>query len=278
MTAPIVISLEDVEYRYQETDRAALTGISLDVHQGEWLALLGGNGSGKSTLAKHLNALLVPTQGVCRILGWETQDNTHLWDIRRSVSMVFQNPENQIVSTVVEDDTAFGPENLGLSPDDIRERVHRALSIAGLEAKAKAASYTLSGGQKQRLAIAGAIAMETTCMVLDEPTAMLDPQGRREVLDLLTRLHERGVTVVHITHRLEEIVRATRAVVLGEGRILWDGTPNDLFFQPLDQWGLEIPPLVVLWRRLKDAGCIQGEVAPTVESLVSALCPSASNP
>ncbi len=270
-----IAHLQDVEYSYLEAGNPALRGVSLDVRRGEWLALLGGNGSGKSTLAKHLNALLAPMQGACFICGRDSRDEANLWDIRKTVSMVFQNPENQIVSTVVEDDTAFGPENLGLSPGEIRLRVDRALKIAGLWDKAEVASYTLSGGQKQRLAIAGAIAMDTPCIVLDEPTAMLDPQGRKEVMDLLKSLHEKGTTIVHITHRLDEIVDASRAVVLDRGLIAWEGSPEELFArEELGSWGLELPPLVSLWRSLIDSGVLDRTIPPEIERLVQALCQS----
>ena len=209
-----IASLQGLGYSYLEVGNLALDGIDLEVQRGDWIALLGGNGSGKSTLAKHFNALLTPMQGACFICGMDSRDDKNLWEIRKTVSMVFQNPENQIVSTVVEDDTAFGPENLGLPAEEIRARVDSALKIAGLWDKAEVASYTLSGGQKQRLAIAGAIAMDTPCIVLDEPTAMLDPQGRKEVMDLLKSLHGKGTTIIHITHRLEEIENATKVVVL----------------------------------------------------------------
>lgn len=211
-----MISLRGVGYSYSDTGRPALENISFEVRQGDWIALVGSNGSGKSTLAKHLNALLIPMQGACFICGMDTRDEEQLWKIRNVVSMVFQNPENQIVSTVVEDDVAFGPENLGLPAEEIETRVHKALEIVGLQAKARKAVYTLSGGQKQRLAIAGALAMGAECIVLDEPTAMLDPQGRAEVVELLKHLHNRGITIIHVTHRLEEILCADRAIVLNQ--------------------------------------------------------------
>lgn len=268
-----IASLDKIGYSYVEEGNPALRDISLEVRRGEWLALLGGNGSGKSTLAKHLNALLAPMQGACFISGMDSGDERNLWEIRKTISMVFQNPENQIVSTVVEDDTAFGPENLGLHSDEIENRVKKALDIAGLRDKAKSASYTLSGGQKQRLAIAGAIAMEPPCIVLDEPTAMLDPQGRGEVMALLEDLHGHGITIIHITHRLEEIRKATRAVVLQAGRLIWDGLPEDLFKEPeLTSWGLELPPIVSFWRRLRQRGLCEDEILPTVEGLVNRLC------
>lgn len=269
------LHLQDVEYSYPEADDLALRAVSLDVGRGEWLALLGGNGSGKSTLAKHLNALLSPVQGACFICGMDSRDESNLWEIRKTVSMVFQNPENQIVSTVVEDDTAFGPENLGLPREEIRARVDRALKTAGLLDKARSASYTLSGGQKQRLAIAGAIAMDTPCVVLDEPTAMLDPQGRKEVMDLLKCLHGAGTTIVQITHRLDEIAQATRAVVLHKGSVVFDGKPAELFDRrEITSWGLELPSMISLWRSLRDSGTLGTATPPEIERLVEDLCPS----
>lgn len=268
-----IASLQGLGYSYLEAGNLALDGLDLEVQRGDWIALLGGNGSGKSTLAKHFNALLTPMQGACFICGMDSRDDDNLWEIRKTVSMVFQNPENQIVSTVVEDDTAFGPENLGLPTEEIRHRVDKALKIAGLWDKAEVASYTLSGGQKQRLAIAGAIAMDTPCIVLDEPTAMLDPQGRKEVMDLLKSLHSKGTTIIHITHRLEEIENATKVVVLKKGKLAWQGTPKELFLkQELESWGLELPPMIALWRELANMGTIDQDVPPETERLVQALC------
>ncbi len=276
MTQESIISLRAVEFRYPDMERAALKDISFDVRQGEWIALVGSNGSGKSTLAKLLNALLIPTQGACFICGLDTRQEENLWKIRRDLSMVFQNPENQIVSTVVEDDAAFGPENLGLPSQEIRQRVDEALAIAGLSAQAKRAVYTLSGGQKQRLAIAGALAMRSRCIVLDEPTAMLDPQGRGSVIELLRRLHDEGITIVQISHHLEEILDADRVLVLCQGVLAWQGTPQQLLRQrDLDRrWGLEVPPLARLRQGLIDRGLIPPETALEVKEMVKWLCPS----
>ncbi len=271
-----MISLRGVGYSYSDTGRPALENVSFDARQGEWIALVGSNGSGKSTLAKHLNALLVPKQGACFILGMDTRDEKNLWKVRTSVSMVFQNPDNQIVSTVVEDDVAFGPENLGLPPGEIRARVDKALAVCGMADKADKAVYTLSGGQKQRLAVAGALAMGSRCLVLDEPTAMLDPAGRAEVTSLLRGLHERGITLVQVTHRLEEIVDADRVLVLDRGRLAWDGAPARLFNEPAidSRWGLDVPPLVKLRDKLLSAGLIAGETPPSPEGIGEALCRS----
>ena len=250
----------DIEERQQEPAsgavsagrRPALSGVTLRVREGEWLALLGSNGSGKSTLAKHLNALLTPTQGDCTVFGLSTKDLNNVFAIRSAVSMVFQNPENQIVGTVVEEDAAFGPENQGLPTEEIVLRVENALRAAGLLAKRKKPTYTLSAARTAPC-VAGALAMDTPCLVLDEPTAMHDPQGRRELLDVLRSLHEGGKTIVSITHRLEEILHCNRAVVLVEGRIAWEGSIPGLFAHSdsFRKWGLDAPPLVSLWKELR---------------------------
>lgn len=269
-----MISLRGVGYSYPDTGSPALDGVSLEVRQGEWLALVGSNGSGKSTLAKHLNALLIPTQGACFIQGMDSRDENALWRIRSAVSMVFQNPENQIVSTVVEDDVAFGPENLGLPPEEISARVARALAVCGLTAKRDKAVYTLSGGQKQRLAIAGALAMGSRCIVLDEPTAMLDPEGRGEVVALLRDLHSRGITIVQVTHQLDEIIDADRVMVLNKGKVEWTGTPAQLFrTKDIDsRWGLEVPSILRLYGRLVETGIVPKGTPPTAEGIGEALC------
>ncbi len=275
MEQPKIFSLRDVGYTYSGSGSPALQNVSFEVRQGEWIALVGSNGSGKSTLAKHLNALLVPTQGACFILGMDSASEENTWKIRSTVSLVFQNPENQIVSTVAEDDVAFGPENLGLPSDEIRSRVQDALSVCGLAEKAGSAVYTLSGGQKQRLAIAGALAMGAQCLVLDEPTAMLDPEGRQEIDALLHHLHDRGITIVLVTHRLEEILDADRVLVLNGGRVQWQGTPAELFRQKdiNTRWGLEVPPILRLKERLLAGGKIPPDTPPTAEGITKALCP-----
>jgi len=251
----------------------ALRNVTLSIYEGEWVALLGSNGSGKSTLAKHLNALLVPSQGDCLVYGLSTGEEKNVFPIRSTVAMVFQNPENQIVGTVVEEDAAFGPENQGVPPGEIVQRVEAALSVAGLLEKRKKPTYTLSGGEKQRLAVAGALAMDTPCLVLDEPTAMLDPVGREELLRVLRNLHASGKTIVSITHRLEEILSCDRAVILHRGEIAWEGTVPDLFLSdlPFREWGLDIPPLVSFWRDLRAEGRSVPPV-PTVAAMADALC------
>lgn len=235
----------------------ALRGVTLSVAAGEFVAVLGANGSGKSTLARHLNALLLPSAGTCLVRGWDTKDEMRRWDIRQEVSMVFQNPDNQLIAAVVADDVAFGPENLGVPPAEIRARVQNALALVGMESYAQAAPHLLSGGQKQRIAIAGAIAMQTHCLVLDEPTAMLDPRGRTEVLNAVQKLHkEQGLTIVYITHFMEEAIAADRIVLMDAGRIVMDGTPHEVFTQTekVRALGLDIPLAADLAEHLRRGG------------------------
>ena len=275
MSEGFVSVLLGVRYTYPRTDTAVLDGIDLEIRGGEWLALLGPNGSGKSTLAKHLNALLTPTQGVCLVCGRDTKDEDGLYDVRRLVAMVFQNPDNQLVAAVVEEDAAFGPENAGMASEEIRRRVDWALEVCGLRGKERSPVYTLSGGQKQRLAIAGALAGNPPCLVLDEATAMLDPQGREEIMDVVADRHGRGMTIVQITHRLEEVVACHRVAVIDEGRLRWQGRPADLFSlgaERLASWGLETPPFVRLWQRLREAGVVGTDVRPSVKEVLDALC------
>ncbi|MCL6499446.1 MAG: energy-coupling factor transporter ATPase [Firmicutes bacterium] len=237
----------------------AVHDVSLTVHRGEFLALVGGNGSGKSTLAKHLNALLLPTEGRVVVDGLDTRDPHALWEIRRKVGMVFQNPDNQIVATVVEEDVAFGPENLGLPPEEIAQRVEEALRTVGMLEHRRREPHLLSGGQKQRVAIAGVLAMRPQCIVLDEATTMLDPEGRREVLRTAHRLREQeGIAVVHITHNMEEAAQADRVVVLHEGRVALEGTPREVFrdVQRLRRLRLDLPEVAEL------SGCLRRRGIP----------------
>lgn len=252
--------LDHVTHIYQSGEgegHEALCGISLSIAAGEFVAVLGANGSGKSTLARHLNALLLPSTGTCRVCGWDTKDEARRWDIRQEVSMVFQNPDNQLIAAVVADDVAFGPENLGVPPAEIRTRVQSALALVGMESYAQAAPHLLSGGQKQRIAIAGAIAMQTHCLVLDEPTAMLDPRGRAEVLRAVKKLHEeQGMTIVYITHFMEEAIAADRIVLMDAGRVVMDGTPHEVFSQSekVRALGLDIPLAADLAEHLRRGG------------------------
>lgn len=230
-----MLTVQDVRFRYEYPDElpvVVLDGIDLAVEKGSFVALLGHNGSGKSTLAKHFNALLLPTGGCVLVDGVDTREEARVYDIRRMVGMVLQNPDNQLVSTIVEEDVAFGPENLGVPPQEIRRRVDEALKLVGMYEYRRHTPHKLSGGQKQRVAIAGVLAMQPECLVLDEPTAMLDPQGRREVMDTICRLNrEQGMTVVLITHYMDEAAQAQRVVVMDGGSILMDGTPRQVFSQ-----------------------------------------------
>ena len=272
------IEIEDLCFAYPSVHgekRMALDHVNLSVDEGEFVAVLGTNGSGKSTLAKHLNAILLPTSGVCRVAGIDTRDAARLWDIRQTVGMVFQNPDNQIIAAIVEDDVAFGPENLGVPPEEIRRRVDDALAAVNMTEFRAFAPHLLSGGQKQRVAIAGTIAMRTRCLVLDEPTAMLDPVGRREVLDTVRRLHrEAGITVVYITHFMDEAAAADRVVVMESGGIVEDGTPKEIFsgVEAMRKRGLDVPTAAEVAWRLRRQGIRLPEDIVTDEELVTALC------
>ncbi len=260
----------------EEMSRRVLDDISLTVAEGEFLAIVGTNGSGKSTLARHFNALLLPTDGRCTVAGLDTKETKEIWRIRRLVSMVFQNPDNQIIAPIVEDDVAFGPENLGIDPKEIRLRVRKALAAVGMESYLTAASHLLSGGQKQRIAIAGALAMRTRCLVLDEPTAMLDPLGRLEVLETVERLHqEQGITIIYITHFMEEAAKADRVIVMEKGSIHADGSPREIFqdVRAMKERGLAVPLAVEVASLLRKAGASLFADILTDEELVSALCP-----
>lgn len=273
-----LIRVKNVSYVYTTEggkEFEALDDVSLEIQPGEFVAIIGHNGSGKSTLAKHLNALLVPTSGDVEVCGWNTKDQEHLWDIRQTVGMVFQNPDNQLVATTVEEDVAFGPENLGLPPEVIRERVDEALRAVGMEQFAQKEPHNLSGGQKQRVAIAGVIAMRPRCLVLDEPTAMLDPIGREEVMRTITRLNrEEQITVVHITHFMNEAVEADRVIVMEAGRIVMSGTPQEVFtrIDELRRLHLDVPPVSELANMLREAGVELPSSIMRVDEMVSALC------
>ena len=252
-----IIKIENVSYTYGEAKEPALRGVTLDIARGSFTAVLGHNGSGKNTLAKCFNAILVPQEGRVLVNGMDTADEEKLLDIRRTVGMVFQNPDNQIVANVVEDDVAFAPENLGVPPEEIRERVDAALKQVGMYEFREHAPHLLSGGQKQRVAIAGVIAMEPQCIVLDEPTAMLDPSGRREVIETVTRLcREKGITIVLITHHMDECVGADRLIVMSGGKIVLDGKPKDVFQQSdvLLREGLSVPTTTALLQALRADG------------------------
>lgn len=252
-----IISFENVHYTYPGDDAESLCGIDLQIEEGQFVAILGHNGSGKSTLAKHLNAILVPDEGRVLIDGIDTADENRLIDIRRTVGMVFQNPDNQIVASVVEDDVAFAPENLGVPPEEIRARVEKALKRVGMYEYRTHAPHLLSGGQKQRVAIAGVLAMQPRIITLDEPTAMLDPQGRGEVISTVTKLcRENGMTVVLITHHMDECIDADRLIVMSNGNIVADGKPGEVFSDValMEREGLDVPETVRLMYELNKEG------------------------
>ena len=258
-----MIEVRDLTFAYpaqeeeQQQGTVALRNVDLTIEKGSFVAVLGHNGSGKSTLAKHMNAVLLPSGGRVFVAGMDTLDEQQIIAIRRAVGMVFQNPDNQIVANVVEEDVAFGPENLGVPSADIRRRVDEALAAVGMDAFTRHAPHLLSGGQKQRIAIAGIIAMAPQCIVLDEATAMLDPAGRREVLATIETLHrDMSITVVLITHHMDEAILADRVVVMNEGRVAMDGTPTEVFtrVEELEKMGLTVPDTVQLLHRLRAAG------------------------
>ena len=252
-----VIKIENLHYTYPGDDAESLKGVSLEIERGSFVAVLGHNGSGKSTLAKHLNAILLPTEGKVLIDGIDTADENNLLKIRSTVGMVFQNPDNQIVANVVEDDVAFAPENLGVEPAEIRERVDNALKAVDMYEFRLHAPHLLSGGQKQRVAIAGVIAMQPEVIVLDEPTAMLDPKGRREVIDTVTKLcREKGITIVLITHHMSECINADRLIVMSNGDVVADGTPQEVFSQVelMHSEGLAVPATTELMWQLNNKG------------------------
>ena len=277
--APPLITVRDLHHTYRsgtEGATPALQGIGLDIHPGECLAIIGGNGSGKSTLAKHLNALLLPTAGEVRVEGIDTRDPEAVWEVRRRVGMVFEHPDNQIVAAVVEEDVAFGCENLGLPPAEIRARVDQALRAVGLDALRRHPPHLLSGGQKQRVAIAGVLAMHPRCLVLDEATSMLDPQGQEDVMGIALRLcREDGLALVLITHAMEEAVSADRVIVLAQGQIVLQGTPAEVFAKTaeLTRLRIEPPEIVILGRELAAAGLAVPPGVLTIDQLVDTLAP-----
>jgi energy-coupling factor transport system ATP-binding protein len=240
-----------------ESIQTALDKVDLDVHAGEFIAILGHNGSGKSTLAKHINAILEPTEGSLWVDGYDVSDEANIWDVRQTAGMVFQNPDNQIIASVVEEDVAFGPENIGIPTDEIWERVEASLKAVGMLKYRTHSPNKLSGGQKQRVAIAGVMAMQPKCIILDEPTAMLDPNGRREVLKAVQKLNkEKGVTIILITHYMEEVVEADRVYVMDSGHVVMQGTPRNIFSQveSLKEYRLDVPQITLLAHELKKAG------------------------
>ena len=252
-----IISFNNVHFTYPGDDDETLRGINLEIEEGTFVAVLGHNGSGKSTLAKHMNAILVPDEGKVTVAGLDTADENGIIDLRRNIGMVFQNPDNQIVANVVEDDVAFAPENLGVAPEEIRKRVDDALRQVGMYELRKHAPHLLSGGQKQRVAIAGVIAMQPKIIVLDEPTAMLDPQGRSEVVSTVSKLcREKGMTVILITHHMDECVDADRLIVMSNGHIVADGSPEKVFsmVELMEKEGLTVPETTRVLYELRGQG------------------------
>jgi len=273
-----IITIENLRFAYSPEEEAApryaVDQVSLNIEKGSFTAILGKNGSGKSTLAKHLNGLLIPTEGVVYVGGFDTRAEEHVWDVRQTAGMVFQNPDNQLVSAIVEDDVAFGPENLGIDPDEIRRRVDRSLEAVNMGQFRKKPPHLLSGGQKQRIAIAGVVAMKPRCIIFDEPTAMLDPKGRQEIMDIIEELHREGITVILITHFMEEAAAADRVVVMHDGKVLLDGTPAEVFSQRqlLQSVNLDIPLAVDIAWKLREKGIDVPQHIISTEEMVEFIC------
>ena len=273
-----MIEIKDISFSYpgqEEPIKKAVDHLSLTIEQGEFIAILGHNGSGKSTLAKLMNGLLLPNEGEVRVEGLLTTDEERLWDIRAKAGVVFQNPDNQIVATTVEEDVAFGSENLGIPRDELRKRVDRALEIVEMEEYKRHAPHLLSGGQKQRVAIAGILAMEPDYIILDEPTAMLDPNGRKEVMDTILHLNEKEKkTIILVTHYMDEAAMAKRLVVMEKGKIILDGEPRKVFshVEQIKAIGLDVPQVTEIAYELQKEGVEVSTEILTVEELVNALC------
>ena len=278
-----IIKANNVVYEYIRRDEEgnvegitrAVNDVSLDIEQGQFIAILGHNGSGKSTLAKHMNAILNPTEGTLWVDGMDTKDEDNIWKVRQTAGMVFQNPDNQIIGQVVEEDVGFGPENMGIPTEEIWQRVEESLRAVGMYEYRKYSPNKLSGGQKQRVSIAGVLAMHPKCIVLDEPTAMLDPNGRKEVLEAVHQLNrQENVTVVLITHYMEEVIDADRVVVMDDGHVVMEGTPKEIFSQvdTLKHYRLDVPQVTILADELKKRGLDIPDGILTKEELVEALC------
>ena len=273
-----IIKIENLYFQYpqgeDEEPKPAIKSVNLEIEEGSFTAIIGQNGSGKSTLAKNLNGLLLPSRGAVYVSGMDTRDDEKIWDIRQTAGMVFQNPDNQLVSAIVEDDVAFGLENIGIDPVEIRARVDEALDAVKMGKYKRKAPHLLSGGQKQRIAIAGVVAIRPRCIIFDEPTAMLDPRGRKDIMEIIEKLHREGITVILITHFMDEAVKADRVVIMNKGEILLDGTPEHVFSQDelirsarldvpmsaeiaiyLRENGIDVPPEVVTAERLKEFVC-----------------------
>lgn len=264
----------DEEGNVEEINRA-IDGVDLDVQKGDFVAILGHNGSGKSTLAKHINAILTPTEGTVWVGGYDTAEEEHLWDIRQSAGMVFQNPDNQIIANIVEEDVGFGPENLGVPTEEIWKRVEESLKAVGMYEYREHSPNKLSGGQKQRVAIAGIMAMKPECIVLDEPTAMLDPNGRREVIRTIRNLNrQEKVTILLITHYMEEVIHADKVIVMDRGKVVMQGTPKEIFsrVEELKKYRLDVPQVTLLAHTLKKAGLGIPEGILSIGELIEEIC------
>ena len=273
-----IIKIENLVFEYRKEDSlsgdVAVDDVSLSIERGSFTAIIGRNGSGKSTLAKNINALLLPTSGVVYVNGFSTADEEKIWEIRQTAGMVFQNPDNQLVSSIVEDDVAFGPENLGIDPEEIRSRVDESLYSVNMYEERKKAPHLLSGGQKQRIAIAGVVAMRPECIIFDEPTAMLDPHGRQEVMEIIEKLNKEGITILLITHFMEEAARANRVIIMDRGKIRMDGKPADIFSreEELREMSLDIPFTVQLASALRKCGIPIPSSIINKEEMVDFLC------
>ncbi len=274
-----MIKSEDLIFKYvnaeDQTEKVAINHVSMEVKKGEFLVILGHNGSGKSTMAKHINALLLPSGGKMYVDGLDTSDIENLWEVRRRAGMVFQNPDNQLVATIVEEDVAFGPENLGVDPKEIRERVDDSLKAVGMYEYRKHAPHLLSGGQKQRIAIAGILAMRPKCIVLDEPTAMLDPSGRNEVMKTIKEVNKKfGITIILITHYMDEAAQADRIIVMDKGEKVMEGVPREIFSQveKIKSIGLDVPQVTELAYELQKEGVDISTEILNIDEMVNALC------
>lgn len=275
----MMIDIDNITFKYisneGQENRNVINEVNLKVRKGEFVAILGHNGSGKSTIAKHINALLVPTSGTVLVDGMDTKDQSKLWDIRSKAGMVFQNPDNQLVATIVEEDVAFGPENLGVDPLEIRQRVNDSLDKVGMGMYKKHSPHLLSGGQKQRIAIAGVLAMQPECIVFDEPTAMLDPSGRKEVMKNINDLNKNyNITIVLITHYMDEAAQADRVIVVDDGKVKIEGTPREVFSQVemMKNIGLDVPQVTELAYELNKEGINISTEILNIDEMVSAIC------
>ena len=273
------IEVKDLVYRYSKEQGddnlcPAIDHVSIEIKRGEYISIAGSNGSGKSTLARCLNGLLLPTEGEILVDGMDTNDDDLIWDIRKKIGMVFQNPDNQIVSSMVEDEVAFGPENIGIENPELRKRVDNALKSVGMYEYRNREAHKLSGGQKQRIAIAGAVAMRPDCIVFDEPTAMLDPKGRSQVMKVIRELNDQGITIILITHFMEEVAEADRVLVMKSGKLLADSVPEDVIADTnlIEAAGLEIPAAVLLRNELIENGISLSHEVINKDDLVDALC------